>query len=193
MSAQRRGARARKRTAAPRIRSDVTLAPLTHGHAAATYHWMLDPEVSRNLGLRSEPTLQRTSDWFEAALADPSICAFAVLLRDTHVGNVVLDRTDAYLRTARLSVYVGEPSARGSGVGRAAVCLAAGHAFDRLGLHKLWLTVHVQNAAAVAMYVRAGFLQEGVLRDEFILDGQRVDVLYMGLLRSQFRLQPEPR
>jgi RimJ/RimL family protein N-acetyltransferase len=99
---------------------------------------------------------------------------------------VVLDRHDAHASTARLSIYVGEKIARGKGIGRSAVYLAAREGLVSRGLHKIWLIVHAQNAAAIKTYTSLGFVQEGVLRDEFILDGRRLPALYMGLLKAEF-------
>ena len=164
----------------------VTLAPLAAGHADATYRWLLDPVVRDNLGLRSEPTPAKTQSWIAAAESDPLVHAFAVLSDGLHVGNVVLDRVDLYLMQCRLSVYVGEPAARGRGVGGAAVGTALRHAFGPLGLGKVWLTAHPENAAALALYARAGFRLEGTLREEFILNGRRLAALYLGLLAREF-------
>lgn len=161
---------------------DVRLVPLGLEHAAATAAWLEDPDVAGGLGLRREPSLENTRDWIERADEDPLCHPFAILAGGRHVGNVVLDLLDQYLETARLSIYVGDPRARGAGVGRRAVRRAADHAAEVLRLHKLWLTVHVANAPALAAYTRCGFLVEGVLRDEFILDGKRVDLVRMGLL-----------
>jgi RimJ/RimL family protein N-acetyltransferase len=169
-------------------RDDVRLAPLGLEHAARMFEWMRDPEVSRNLGLAREPSRERTEEWIGRALADPAaVRAFAVLQGGEHVGNVVLDQIDARLATARLSIYIGEAAARGVGVGRAAVALAAEQAFGPLGLHKLWLTVHAENQPAIASYLAVGFIVEGVLRDEFLLDGQRLAALRMGLIAGELK------
>lgn len=168
------------------LRSDVSLAPLRSEHADAMLRWMRDPEISRNIGLRTEPTIEKTRAWIERALSDEAYCPFAILHGGAHVGNVILDRMDRYLATARLSIYVGEPASRKAGVGYSAVCLAVEEAFGRLDLRKVWLTVHALNAGAVRLYGRVGFSVEGVLREEFLLDGRRLDVLYMGLLRKDW-------
>jgi RimJ/RimL family protein N-acetyltransferase len=162
----------------------LRLIPLSRDHAAAMYRWMCDPAVRDNIGLRSEPSLARTKDWIEQAWADESTVPLAIQLGDSHVGNVVLDRIDRHLSTARLSIYVGESNARGKHVGRRAVSLAVAHAFDELGLNKVWLTVHAHNAAGIAAYTAAGFVIEGVLRDEFVLHGRRCGAFYMSVLRS---------
>ena len=153
------------------------------------YRWMCDPAVRDNVGLRSEPSLGRTQLWIEQATHDPTVAPFAVELDRVHIGNVVLDRIDNHLATCRLSIYVGESSARGKGAGQAAVRQAGEHAFEKLGLNKVWLTVHVHNAAAIAAYVAAGFAVEGILRDEFVLRGKRCAAFYMSILSSEDELR----
>jgi RimJ/RimL family protein N-acetyltransferase len=162
----------------------IQLVPLEPRHAQAMYRWMCDPAVRDNVGVRSEPSLARTSAWIEQATEDPAAAPFAIELGGMHVGNVVLDRIDHHLSTCRLSIYVGEAAARGKGIGRAAVELAVQHAFATLGLNKVWLTVHVHNAPAIAAYVAAGFAVEGILRDEFVLRGKRCAAFYMSVLKQ---------
>lgn len=169
-----------------RLRNDVRLASLTVQHAPAMYRWMRDPIVSNNLGLRSVPSLEKTISWIRQALEDPTVHPLAILVREQHVGNVVLDRLDAYLATARFSIYIGEPSARKSGVGLTAAYLALSKGFEKMELHKIWLTVHTHNVVAINTYTKLGFALEGILRDEFWLNEQRLSALYMGLLRSEF-------
>ncbi|MCS6806063.1 MAG: GNAT family protein [Acidobacteriota bacterium] len=170
-----------------KLRSDVTVVPVSLEHAPNMFRWMCDPVIRKNLGLRSEPSLERTETWIKNALQDPTVHPLAALLNDQHVGNVVLDRIDAYLASARLSVYIGEPSARGAGVGLTAIYRALVEGFESLCLHKVWLTVHCQNYAAINAYVKLGFTLEGILRDEFWLDGRRVNAWYMGLLHDDFK------
>ena len=161
---------------------EVALVPLESGHAPAMHRWMHDPVVAENLGLRSEPSLDKSLAYVEKANSDPTIHARAILADDVHVGNVVLDRIDRTVRTARLHIYVGEASVRGHGVGKRAVSLAVRAAFEELGLQKVWLTVHSGNARAIATYVACGFQVEGVHRREFLLGGRLVDEIYMGVL-----------
>jgi RimJ/RimL family protein N-acetyltransferase len=165
----------------------VTLGELTAAHGAAMLRWMRDPEVSKNLGLRSAPSEEKTAVWLERAATDPTIAARAILVDDEHVGNIVLDQIDVLVSKARLSIYVGEAAARSRGVGKAAIRLALELAFGSLGLHKVWLTVHARNVAAIAAYKAIGFVVEGTHRDEFLLDGERLPELYMGILSTDPR------
>jgi RimJ/RimL family protein N-acetyltransferase len=169
---------------------DVRVTSLRPDHAGAMFAWMQDPEVSRNLGLRTEPTLEKTNHWIALALKDPQVCPFAIELCGKHIGNVIFDRIDRHLLNARLSVYIGEAEARGTGAGFTGLYLAIREAFSVLGLHKIWLTVHTRNARAIAVYTKLGFQVEGVLRDDFRLDGKLVPALHMGLLRRDFEELP---
>ena len=168
-------------TEAGEIRHDVTLAPLTRDHAPAMFRWVSDLGIRRDIGLHTEPTLQRTIEWIERALNDSAVIPHAICLSGKHVGNVILDRIDRRVRTARLSIYIGEPDARGAGVGARAVRLAAERGFQEL--HKIWLIVHAENIPAIRCYQSIGFQLEGILREEFLLGDRRVSALYMGLLR----------
>jgi RimJ/RimL family protein N-acetyltransferase len=165
---------------------DVGLTALRPEHAESMFRWMTDTEVSGNIGLRSEPSLEKTQAWIRRAVDDPDIQAYAILFRGQHVGNIVFDRLDRHLESARMSMYVGESSARGGGVGAIALRLALADAFVTLSLHKVWLTVHIRNFRAIHLYLKLGFVMEGILRDEFRLGAELIPIFYMGLLRQDF-------
>lgn len=165
----------------------VTLVPLATGHADAMLTWMQRDDVRDNVGVAAEPTLDRTLAFIARSLTDDSVAAFAIEDDGAHVGNVVLDRIDRRVGTARFSIYLGAPELRGRGVGRAATRLALAHAFDVLRLQKVWLTVHARNTRAITAYAGAGFRVEGVLRREFLLRGELIDALYMGVLAGEER------
>jgi RimJ/RimL family protein N-acetyltransferase len=164
----------------------VHLEPLGLEHAANMCRWMSDPEVAANVGLRQKASVEKTVAWIEKAMHDSSLRGFAIMRSGEHVGNVVLDQIDGYLNSARLSVYIGERHLRGQGIGSTAVYLAVKSGFEQEKLNKVWLTVHVMNHAAISAYVRLGFVLEGILRDEFWLDGKRTAVLRMSLLQKEF-------
>lgn len=71
-----------------------------------------------------------------------------------------------------------DPSARRRGVARQLIEAAAEEAARR-GVRKLGLRVLGGNASARRLYESAGFAVEGVLREEFFLDGHYVDDVLM--------------
>jgi RimJ/RimL family protein N-acetyltransferase len=169
-----------------RLREGVQLVPLKVEQAGDMFRWMRDPEVYYNVGVRREPSFQATTEWIRRSSGDESTSASAVMLGERYVGNVILDRIDRFLMSARLSVYVGESTQRRLGIGTTAVYLKLAEGFDQLALHKIWLVVRCGNRGAVASYARLGFQTEGILRDEFWYNGLRESAYYMGLLRDEF-------
>ncbi|HEX9032843.1 MAG TPA: GNAT family N-acetyltransferase [Streptosporangiaceae bacterium] len=79
------------------------------------------------------------------------------------------------LMVAGIAVH---PSARRQGVAAALLTAAEQYAVER-GAPKLSLRVLGSNEAAIALYERLGFEREGVLRDEFLIEGSYVDDIAM--------------
>ncbi len=69
--------------------------------------------------------------------------------------------------------------ARGAGVGRA-LLRAAQEEARRLGARRITLRVLGHNTPARKLYESEGFVVEGVLPEEFLLDGAYVDDVFMG-------------
>jgi RimJ/RimL family protein N-acetyltransferase len=68
------------------------------------------------------------------------------------------------------------------------------YGFEKMGLHKITLTVVTENHAAHHIYRKAGFVEEGRLRQVFRRDGRRYDMFTrrydmftMGLLEGELR------
>jgi ribosomal protein S18 acetylase RimI-like enzyme len=70
------------------------------------------------------------------------------------------------------------PDARRQGVATALLTAAEQRVRDR-GTRKLSLRVLGTNHAALDLYKRLGFIREGVLRDEFFINGSYVDDVLM--------------
>jgi RimJ/RimL family protein N-acetyltransferase len=124
------------------------------------YRWMLDPHVSRNIGLQRKPSLEYTRAWIERSGQAADVRAFAILQDGNHVGNGVLDRIDTESESARFSIYLGDPKARSCGIGRTALFMLLETGFLDLDLREVWLTVHPENQAALKIYAAAGFREE---------------------------------
>nr|MBA3627817.1 GNAT family N-acetyltransferase [Chloroflexota bacterium] len=74
----------------------------------------------------------------------------------------------------------------GQGYGTEAASLMLAHAFERLGLHRVGLSVFSFNERAIRSYEKAGFRIEGRLRDAIARDGRYWDEIQMGALRPEW-------
>ncbi|MET9757466.1 GNAT family N-acetyltransferase [Streptomyces sp. NPDC006372] len=84
---------------------------------------------------------------------------------------------NAHVRMIRGLAVAAE--ARGHGVARA-LLRAAGEEARRQGARRITLRVLGHNAPARGLYESEGFVVEGVLPEEFFLDGAYVDDVFMG-------------
>jgi ribosomal protein S18 acetylase RimI-like enzyme len=102
---------------------------------------------------------------------------------DQVVGFVRLARPTPLTTNAHVLTIAGmgvAPERRHGGIGRSLVSAAVREAKDR-GARRLTLRVLGNNRAARDLYSSLGFVVEGVLHEEFQLDGQYVDDLLMAL------------
>ena len=59
-------------------------------------------------------------------------------------------------------------------------------AFERIGLHRVGLSVFSFNERAIRSYEKAGFRIEGRLREAIARDGRYWDEIQMGVLRDDW-------
>ena len=85
-----------------------------------------------------------------------------------------------------VSIGIGEPDYWGKGCGTEAMQLVLRYAFTELNLHRVSLGVLGYNQRAIRSYEKAGFTHEGSSRKSMSREGQRWDVHFMGVLRSEW-------
>jgi RimJ/RimL family protein N-acetyltransferase len=101
------------------------------------------------------------------------------------IGFVHIKNLSPIHRSAELGVRIGMESDRGKGYGCRAVALALSYAWNSLNLHRVHLTVFADNRRAITAYRRAGFCEEGLLRQAAYIDGRWLDVLVMGTINPR--------
>ncbi len=67
--------------------------------------------------------------------------------------------------------------------------LTINYGFRELNLYRINLSVFAYNPRAIRAYEKADFVHEGTMRQALFRDGQRYDMLLMGLLRSEWQRQ----
>lgn len=77
----------------------------------------------------------------------------------------------------------------GRGIGSRAVALVLDRLFSMPVLHRVWLTTSAHNLASQGLARKLGFTLEGVMRQHFVIDGQRQDQQVWGLLRPEWEVR----
>lgn len=103
------------------------------------------------------------------------------------VGHAELSRIDRKNRSASISrLLVGEPSARGRGIGREIVTRLLDVAFAELSLHRVDLYVLELHVAALNMYKALGFKTEGHLVEARRAGDRYWNAYYMAMLKDEW-------
>ncbi|MFB3924413.1 MAG: GNAT family N-acetyltransferase [Syntrophales bacterium] len=149
--------------------------------------WMNDPEVTRFLEIRYMPrSLENIRKFVESMDGNPNEILLAICLKKdgSHVGNIKLGPINRVHRFADVSLVIGEKSARGKGIGTEAISLMSRFAFNVLNIHKLRAGCYSDNKGSAKAFLRAGFMQEGVLKKQWETGGRFQDELLFGLCRE---------
>ncbi|MCX6049076.1 MAG: GNAT family protein [Chloroflexi bacterium] len=111
---------------------------------------------------------------------------------DRFIGWCVLMNWDATYRSALLGYCLDEP-AWGQGFATEAAGALLQWAFNTLDLNRVQSEADTRNAASARVLEKLGFLREGMLRENCIVDGEVSDSWVYGLLRREWEpLQSRP-
>lgn len=183
--------RSHPRTPAALHGTRAHLIPLTEEHLEAVRRWRSDADVTRYWITQAVPTPAEILAWFSWNQASGTL-TWAILAQDgSPIGYTNLFDIHEEHRKAELSLMIGERDYWGQGYARDALAALLRHAFtprDRggLGLHKIYLAVFVENAAARRVYAACGFREDGILRDDIYRDGRWHDQVLMSVLEHEF-------
>lgn len=117
--------------------------------------------------------------------------AICIMGTHEHIGNIYLRDIDWVARHAELHIFIGALAHRGHGYGEVAMRRVLAHAFDDLGLQRIYLFVLASNEPAMRLYKKCGLIEEGRLRRHAFKQGHLEDVLVMGILSSEWEVRSD--
>ncbi|MBR4236018.1 MAG: GNAT family N-acetyltransferase [Clostridia bacterium] len=167
---------------------EIRLRPLRAEDAPAMLAWMNDGESVKYLGsgFARPRSLEDVREYIELRL-DGEFTGECFAVADAHtdeyLGQCDLMLPDARAGTAEAAIVL-LPDKRGRGTAAQALRLLVKKAFGELGYRRLYLKCASENASAVRLYERAGFVREGTLRQHIFADSKLMDVYIYGLLKT---------
>ena len=167
----------------------LEMTALEESDAPIIARWFDDPEFVRRF--EAVPARPRAAAEIQGLILtardsqDDYLFGFRLRGIRSLVGYGALDGINWRNRVAWLAVALSSDY-WGRGLGREAVRLMLGYAFGELELHRVQLTVFATNAPAIRLYEGIGFQREGAYREFLQRDGQRVDLLLMGMLAHEW-------
>jgi RimJ/RimL family protein N-acetyltransferase len=150
--------------------------------------WMRDSELARTWArppIVPDNAFERDLPGKFSRFAEPGF--FAIDDSYGHlVGRIEFEQLQLVDRTPEVMIALGEPSARGKGLGTDAMVTLLRHLFDDPQVERVWLTVLAWNEPAIDSYRKVGFVVEGRLKDDCWMEGASHGQVIMGILREEF-------
>lgn len=169
----------------------VRLRPLAIEDVDHILTWVNDPEIVGNIAaFGGEPfTREQEEAYVRQTIASPTDRVFSIerVEDGRYLGQCGLHQIHWRSRVGRISCIIAERSLMGRGYGSAAIRAVLDHAFGPLDLHKVWLMIFRENERSRRTYARIGFLEEGILREEYFHKGGWHDMLRMSILAREWK------
>jgi RimJ/RimL family protein N-acetyltransferase len=169
----------------------IRLRPLALDDIDHVMGWVNDPDIVGNFAAFSgEPfTREQELAYLTKLIASPNERVFSVETDDgAYLGQVGVHQIHWPSRVARLACIIGSRAHMGKGYGTAAIGALLDRVFHGdLDLHKVWLMIFATNTRSHGIYKRIGFVDEGLLREEYHHRDGWHDMIRMGLLAREWQ------
>jgi RimJ/RimL family protein N-acetyltransferase len=163
----------------------ITIGPIFPEDFNSLFCWANDVAAAR-LDFAYRPIdLISHRQWCENVGKDPARIVFAIrrTAEPAIIGYVQIININSVHGSADLGIRIGEERFRSQGFGKEALELALKFCWNHLNLHRIQLTVFKHNQRAINVYKALGFKKEGLLRQAAFIDGERIDLIVMAVLR----------
>ena len=167
----------------------VDLRPLTSEDAHVLASWMNNDEVTHVMFTGQRPmTVEQLAGEIRQQTENLANTVFLIEDRKTKrpIGYAGLYDVHPTARKAEFRILIGAQEFWNNGYGTEVTELLTFYGFDRLNLNKVWLGVIEENRGAVRAYEKAGFREEGRLRQELYRNSRYYDAIRMSILRDEY-------
>jgi len=113
---------------------------------------------------------------------------FAIIERESQafIGTIKLGPINRDHLISDLVVLIGDRRFHGQGLAVEAIRLGNAIAFEEFGLRKLFGGMFATNISSYKAYLRAGWVEEGRLKDHYLVDNQPVDRILVACFNPVF-------
>lgn len=164
----------------------VYLRPMTYEDTDLIVAWRNSEAVRKNFIYQAPFTREGHENWIRTMVETGKAVQMMIcdIAGDKPLGSVYIRDIDRQHNKAEYGIFIGEASARGRGIGTAAARLMLRYCFEEEGLHRVYLRVFAGNLQAIRSYEKAGFVREGLLKDDVRIRGEYKDIVWMARTNS---------
>ncbi|RBI59526.1 GNAT family N-acetyltransferase [halophilic archaeon] len=164
----------------------VTLKTIEAEDIIIIQRWVNNPEVRRYIHeFRLPYSREDCEKWLPEARDDRARVDLLVCLENEPIGRARLEPFHTKRRAANLGFLIA-PEHQGNGYATETAELLVEYGFTDLLLHRLEAKALAPNSGSRRVLEKIGFVEEGHKRKAAIADGEYVDEVYYGLLRTDW-------
>ncbi|TYP76932.1 GNAT family N-acetyltransferase [Aquimarina intermedia] len=171
----------------------VRLRALTKSDSTVSWNWR-NADALRDFyaGHPFYINEEKEQAWFDKILtSDIPLSSFGIEQKESNIliGMSFLKDINLIHRTAELAIFIGDEKYTGKGLAKEATLQTVAFAFDNLNLHRVYLVVQEDNIRAIELYLKCGFIKEGVLRESVFKNGKYLNKIIMSILKTEYLKQ----
>lgn len=165
---------------------DIFLRPMTLEDTDNIVSWRNSENVKKYFIYQNEFTKEGHLRWIDTKVKTGEVVQFIIVEKESNkpIGSVYLRDIDYEFHKAEYGIFIGEDCKKGKGYGTQAARLMIKYAFAELHLHRIYLRVYSDNERAINSYKKAGFMVEGLLKDDVLVRGKYRDIIWMGIINE---------
>lgn len=168
----------------------IQLRALTSSDIEKTLNWNNQKEISDLYSGHPFPVnLEMEKKWYEKILTSNfpvTVFGIEYLEKFELIGLTILKDINLINRSAEFAIYIGEKSFRGKGLALEATLETLTFGFYKIGLNRIFLKVLENNIKSIELYKKAGFVNEGLLRNSVFKNNSFQNELLMSILKDEF-------
>ena len=168
----------------------IELKALTKENLSLFYDWINDKDVIRySLSIFQKiNTKYEIDNWFKDLINNSTDLQLGIYLKSSNkfIGYTGICNISKSNNSGEYFIFIGDKEQWGNGISTEVTKKILRKGFEELKLNRIMLTVSVPNIGGVKSYIRAGFKEEGILRDACLRDNKYHDKLVMSILKSEW-------
>jgi diamine N-acetyltransferase len=154
----------------PLERKDLTFVHDLDNERHTMAFWFEEPYES----------LDELTNLYDKHIHDDTERRFVIDVDNQFAGIIELVNINFIHRNTEIQIII-KSDFQGFGLAKIAMSKGMDYAFKILNMHKVYLYVDAENHKALHVYKELGFIQEGILRQHFFVEGTYHDSIIMGL------------
>lgn len=163
------------------------LSPILEQNLETLRNWRNDPSINQFFRNTDHITPQQQQNWFiDYCVNNRTYFEIHEKSSNILIGFCSLTNLDFINKSAEFSIYIGDSQYIGTGHAKDALQNLLTYGFYTLLLNRIWGEVFATNKKALKSFQKAGFVQEGVLRQKIVKNNNFIDTHILSVLLKDF-------